>query len=445
MTLKEKLTAEPGFQYVIDSMELMSAPGRRRMLHQPLLTDPAQLQKEYDHLDRIVAILTNDDCNRHVVDLRHQLMQTHDIQGSLLNLAHHMTLEETELFEIKQFAFICMESLKTATVLGINDMLQLPPLDEVFRLLDPDNTGIANFYIYDSYHPDLAELRRQLKAKQTLLDNSRGDAEQNAPLQREINDLFDRQNHIQQEVIGQLSTQLHVYQATLQQALDAMAYTDFLMARATLAVDWHLCRPQLSDDATTFVQLWNPRLRHRNQSLKQRYQPVDIALRPGVCLFRARHQRLRPSGRRRLFLHRRRTKRDERTLLVRLRNHQNQRHRHPRRAATSAYPHRRARPNHQPHRRQSHRAVRRHPAGPPALVATHYSQLGLACRRLRVKGFVEGMSDQPLTPQNINSFMDYSLLPDESDDVPQEALRIATILHCNTELIQNASLFLKKI
>ena len=475
MTLKEKLTAEPGFQYVIDSMELMSAPGRRRMLHQPLLTDPAQLQKEYDHLDRIVAILTNDDCNRHVVDLRHQLMQTHDIQGSLLNLAHHMTLEETELFEIKQFAFICMESLKTATALGINDMLQLPPLDEVFRLLDPDNTGIANFYIYDSYHPDLAELRRQLKAKQTLLDNSRGDAEQNAPLQREINDLFDRQNHIQQEVIARLSTQLVTLQPTLQQALDAMAYTDFLMARATLAVDWHLCRPQLSDDATTFVQLWNPRLRHRNQSLKQRYQPVDIALRPGVCLITGANMAgktvlLKTVGIAQLLTQfacfvpaTSATVRLVDDVCFCIGDEQNEmnglssfaseiikisdtvtRAERQRLLILIDEPARTTNPIEGKAIVQSVATLLdRQPS--LTLITTHYSQLGLTCRRLRVKGFVEGMSDQPLTPQNINSFMDYSLLPDESDDVPQEALRIAAILHCNPELIQNAAHFLKKI
>jgi hypothetical protein len=45
------------------------------------------------------------------------------------------------------------------------------------------------------------------------------------------------------------------------------------------------------------------------------------------------------------------------------------------------------------------------------------------------------MSDLPLTPKNINHFIDYSLTEDTSDDVPQEALRIATILGCDEQLI----------
>jgi hypothetical protein len=52
-----------------------------------------------------------------------------------------------------------------------------------------------------------------------------------------------------------------------------------------------------------------------------------------------------------------------------------------------------------------------------------------------VKGFVEDMSDLPLNPQNINRFIDYSLTEDNSDDVSHEALRIATILQCDPEMI----------
>ena len=73
------------------------------------------------------------------------------------------------------------------------------------------------------------------------------------------------------------------------------------------------------------------------------------------------------------------------------------------------------------------------------LITTHYDQLGSNCRRLRVKGFVEDMENIPLTPQSINRFIDYSLTEDQSDDVPHEALRIASILQCDPEMIALAS------
>ena len=76
------------------------------------------------------------------------------------------------------------------------------------------------------------------------------------------------------------------------------------------------------------------------------------------------------------------------------------------------------------------------------LVTTHYSQLGLACRRLRVKGFVEELVDTPLTAENINRFIDYSLVEDDSDEVPHEALRIAEMLSCHPDLVSSARQFL---
>ena len=71
-------------------------------------------------------------------------------------------------------------------------------------------------------------------------------------------------------------------------------------------------------------------------------------------------------------------------------------------------------------------------------VCGHYSQLGVQCRRLRVRGFVENLCDMPLNPQNINRFIDYSLTEDNSDEVPHEALRIATILGCDSTLLDLA-------
>ena len=151
--LKDKISVEPGFQFVIDQMELMSAAGRRRMLMQPLVTDAVELEREYDNTGRVIGCLERAECKREVAVVRHQLMQMHDLQGSLANLSQRMVMEEIELFEIKNFAFLCMQTSAAAATLGIDDITALPDLDGVFSLLDPDGTRIPNFYIYDSYHP----------------------------------------------------------------------------------------------------------------------------------------------------------------------------------------------------------------------------------------------------------------------------------------------------
>ena len=474
MTIKDKITAEPGFQYVIDQLELMSAPGRRRMLQQPFVTDKAVLEREYDCTERVIGCLCREECNRAVAVIRHQLMQMHDIQGSLANLQQRTVMEEIELFEIKSFTFLAMETAKAAAEIGIGDILAIPDVGDVFSILDPDNTRIPNFYIYDSYHPELGGIRRQLKAKQTLLDSCKGSDDERAALQREVNDLFEQQNAVQQQVVAQLSEQLYGHWQPLQDAFDRMAYTDFLFARATMAKDWQLCRPQIGSSETRHTALWNPRLRRRNEELGLRYQPVDIALQRGVCLITGANMAgktvmLKTVGIAQLmaqFAMFVPAATAETTLfndvVFCIGDEQNEMN------GLSSFASEIIKISDTVTRAASERllilidepARTTNPVEGKAivqavaslldkqssttLITTHYSQLGLACRRLRVKGFVEGMNDVPLTPENINSFMDYSLLADDSDEVPQEALRIASILRCNSELLKTAEDFLNR-
>ena len=486
MTIKDKLTAEPGFAYVIDAMELMSSLGRSRMMSQPFCTDGAALEEEYRRIRTIITILDDKSLMRPVATIRHQLMQLHDLRGTIANLRHHNVLEEIELFELKNMAFLCMETLRAAASAGIDDIIAIPDMQPLFSLLDPDQTHIATFYIYDSYHPELPEIRRQLKAIQTQLDSlglcaSGHDdpyADQRVKLQLEFNDLFDRQNVIQQQVVAQLSEQLQDYTDILTAATEQMAYTDFLFAKATLSSRWGLTMPTLCDakqpDATSrYKALFNPRLMHRNEELKRRYQRVDISLTHGVTLITGANMAgktvlLKTVGIAQMMAQFGFFVPAEEAVvelvddvLFCIGDEQNEMN------GLSSFASEiikisdtitRSQQQHllilvdEPARTTNPiegKAIVQSLASlldgrsSITLVTTHYSQLGLACRRLRVRGFVETMSDSPLSPDNINDFMDYSLLADNSDEVPQEALRIAAILHCNEQLLSRAQQFLE--
>ena len=73
-----------------------------------------------------------------------------------------------------------------------------------------------------------------------------------------------------------------------------------------------------------------------------------------------------------------------------------------------------------------------------ALITTHYSGLDTPCRRLRVKGLKIKDNEQQITPDNINQFMDYSLVENHTDDVPKEAVTIAEIFGIDEEFLQIA-------
>lgn len=458
--LKDKLKEEPGFQYVIDGLELMSAVGKRILLNSVMHSAPATINAELDNIQLLLRLLLDDQYRRPMIELRHKMMELQDIQGTIAHLQHHTILDEVELFEIKNFAYLCMSTNQVAQELGIKDVLAVPNLEEVFELLDPDGTHIPNFYIYDSYHPELATLRKQLKQCQS------DDPElQN---QEQFNILFERQTAIQQEVITSLSEKLFSKADVMSVALERMGYIDVLYAKAVQARDWQLSRPTILDSSvarTTYKALFNPRLLHRNQKQNLRYQPIDIEVTKGVCLITganmagktvvlktlgvaqlmAQFAMYVPAAEAQVSL--------VEDVVFCIGDEQNEMN------GLSSYASeiikisnalKRTKTEHllvlidEPARTTNPiegKAIVQsiseilNSLDSLTLITTHYSQLGLQCKKLRVKGFMESMIDASLTPENINKYMDYSLQEDSSEDVPHEAFRIATILGCDETMI----------
>lgn len=77
-----------------------------------------------------------------------------------------------------------------------------------------------------------------------------------------------------------------------------------------------------------------------------------------------------------------------------------------------------------------------------SLITSHYSGIEAPCKKMRVKGFIKDKMNGPLTINNINECIDYSLIEDTHDSVPQEAMRIARILGIDEELLDKAELYL---
>ena len=456
MKIKELIKQDPGFQYVIDNMELMSSAGRRAMLDAEFVSDAPALESCWALMQKTAETVTDAGNVRAYNDLRHCLMQLHDLQGTLASLAGHQVLDEVELFEIKLLAHLGAKSAVALAALGLADDLPLPDLSDVSSLLDPDATGVVHFYIYDSYDSRLPELRRELKA----LQEHDGD-------QQRIAELIALQNEIQRQVCARLSDTLAQRHEALTDTLDTLAFTDFLLARVDLARRWSLVRPRLAS-TTSYTALFNPRLRERNAELGLRYQPVDIALPHGVTLVTGANMAgktvlLKSVGTAQLMVQcgffapaevAEIEPVDE--VLTSIGDEQNemnglssfaseiikisgivQRVRTSRILVLVDEPARTTNPVEGKALVQA-LILLLGKSESTSLVTTHYSQLGVQCRRLRVRGFVENLCDMPLNPQNINRFIDYSLTEDNTDEVPHEALRIATILGCDSTLLDLA-------
>ncbi|MBQ9637930.1 MAG: hypothetical protein IJV22_00020 [Bacteroidales bacterium] len=471
MTFRQQLSDNAALQYVADSLEIMSPAGRRCLMETPWMTEVAQLNEAMDHVQTLLVRLHRPDCAPLINDLRHCFMQLHDVQGTISRLRSHTLLDEVELFELKAFCHLCMQARKLCAQLEVQPITALPDLADLFALLDPDSTGVPHFYIYDSYHPDLPSLRAHLRAAQADLERQEQSGDE-AALDRAlalVTQLLGQQEEVQLAVIRRLSDQLHPHADRLATALDRMGRADLLLAKAVLADRWQLARPTFSPSATRLRGLYLPHLRHHNEALHLRYQPVDLDIAPGVCLITGANmagktvllkalacaQQMAQYG---LYV-----PAAQATLLpvdevaLCIGDEQNEMNglssfaseiikisttlqacRHRRLLVLIDEP---ARTTNPIEGKAIVQAVIQLQNSLPSLtlITTHYSGLGTDCRRLRVRGFVEQLVDAPLTPATINRYMDYSLTPDTGDDVPREALRIAAILGCDEPLVSLAT------
>ncbi len=58
-----------------------------------------------------------------------------------------------------------------------------------------------------------------------------------------------------------------------------------------------------------------------------------------------------------------------------------------------------------------------------SITTTHYSGIKTECYRLRVKGFIPNKTQTKLSLKDIPNQIDYSLIEDKEQKVPNEALR----------------------
>lgn len=466
MILKDKLKEEPGFQYIIEGMELMSSVGRSQLLASSMETSSTAINAELDRVQTMKDLLCDPEMQHPLADLKHRLMELQDIQGTITHLQHRVVLDEIELYEIKNFSYICMGASRAAGTLHIDAMLSIPDLAPVFEILDPDHTRIPSFYIYDSYHPELAAVRKQMRA---LKDTDTEDAAR-------FNELFNRQNDLQQEIITRLSDRLYPYAGLLSRALTQMGYADILLAKATQAHKWNLCRPQIQPFhkvTTRYEGLFNPRLQHHKLQQGLRYQPVDIEVSQGLCIITGANMAGKTVALKTMGIAQMMCQfgmfvpavKAEVALVDDIifcigdeQNEMNGLSSFASEIIKISTTLQRSRSEHllilidEPARTTNPvegkaivQAISQilNSRDSISLITTHYSQLGIPCRKLRVKGFLEQMVSAPLTPENINLYMDYSLIPDQSEDVPLEALRIAAILGCDPDMISLAEEKLK--
>ena len=466
MTIKEAANQNSGFQYVVESLELLAGVSRRILYNTDFSADPMALQKQWDDTEFLLRTLKQDCDTGAVRSLGHSLMQVRDISTTLRNCGNGVVLDDIQLFEIKNFSMLCSKIRADVETLDLNRIVDIGDFTHVVSLLDPDRTGVPHFYIYDSYDSRLPQIRRELRALQA---GNAGGTEN-----PRLAELWQQNADMENDIRTKLSETLQPFAGQLVDTLQKIGDFDILLAKARLAMNENLCKPAVSEKVD-FQGLFNMRLRNLLKEQQLEFQPVDIESDHGLCLVTGANMAgktvlLKSLGTAQLmaqfgfFVPARKAdiplvddvvfcigdEQDEMNGLSSFASEILKINGIIERAKTERLlvlvdePARTTNPVEGMAIVKAVAVFLSH-RNSFSFMTTHYSGLNVDCKKLRVRGLRKDIEDlETVTPQNINSFIDYTLVEDSSENVPREAIRIAEIFGFDRNVLENAKEFLGK-
>lgn len=257
-----------GFEYLLQRVDVQSPVGRERLFQQEAFA-PGREDALYEELGRVESVkryLQEGDAGAVISKLRLKFSQVWDIRNTF-SMVEKGAVDDVQLFEIKRFAFLIRE---IAALCESFPFLcgGFPDLSGVIDLLDPRRENLPTFHIYNEYSPLLAEKRKALAAL--------AEDEDTSALQGECEAL-------EAKIRAGLCLDLRPFLGDLRAAMDKVAYTDVLVAKAVLAVAYGLEMPERAG-GMVFEGLFNPVVKEILEKEGHRYQAVDVRLNEEVCL-----------------------------------------------------------------------------------------------------------------------------------------------------------------
>lgn len=283
--LNELQQSQIGFDFILEQLEVITPFGKEKVKHLRLFNRGEQsvLQKELDDLERTIACIKQGPLV--FLELKKYLHPLKDVRGSLRKCRNLDTLDDVELFEIKQFSLRMEDVLSTYKEFNLNvEKVLIHSLNDVVCILNPHPVVTPSFYIYDSYSETLSEIRKiKKKLEDEILHSS--DADKREELRKERQKVVILEEEEELRIRKKLTREISEHVNKFEETIESLAQLDVLMAKAALAINWNACKPELAQSSEIiFEDMVNPMV---DSLLKQRgksFVPVSIHLCAGPTI-----------------------------------------------------------------------------------------------------------------------------------------------------------------
>ena len=260
MQLRKLIDSPCGLRFMIDNLCTHSSYSRKLLLESKMMYDRTTIEKSYSVLKEFYKVVENNEDKNVVQTLQFKLCNLKDINNTISRLASSAVIDDIELFEVKNLALLSADVKNILEKLNLDKVIEIPVLEDVVKILDPDGLRIATFYIYDSYSEELTSLRRSLKGKDFCQE-----------------EIYNKVSEIEDEIRTRLSEELKPYASLLCKTLNVMADVDLNLAKALQIKEMGLCFPTLAPDkVVSYKGIFHPEVKHILEKEKRKYQKVNI-------------------------------------------------------------------------------------------------------------------------------------------------------------------------
>ena len=260
MQLRKLIDSPCGLRFILDELCTHSSYSRKLLLESTMMHDRESIEKSYSVLKEFYHVVENDDNKNAIQTLQFKLCKLKDINNTISRLSSSTVIDDIELYEVKSLALLSADVKNILETLNLINVIEIPTLDDVVKILDPDGLRIATFYIYDSYSEELAVLRKKLKEKDFYQE-----------------EIYNKVMEVEDAIRAKLSEALKPFVSTLCEALNALADVDLNLAKALQMKELGLCFPTISNDnVATYKGIFHPEVKNILDKEKREYQKVDI-------------------------------------------------------------------------------------------------------------------------------------------------------------------------
>lgn len=464
MLLKNAIEEINGLRFMIDKLDIQSSWAKRILLDSPYLHSAEEINTELNKVEQTCQFLNQAKSSDIIDKICLKLMQTKNIRGTIKRIFEQQNLDDIELFEIKTLA-LAVSEIRDLLQEGKFNIIRLPDLEAVINLLDPEGMRVPYFYVYDAYSKELAILRKKIKNIQMNPDAH----------EEKLENLQYEHTLIEDRIREELSIQIQQYKQEIKDAFQNIAVLDILIAKGKQVIELGLQKPNVAQEITTYKKIFNPQVQDALSHEGKKYQPIDIRIEKKACLISGANMAGKSVILRTVALAQALfqfgfyipAEEAEIALVDKISlcigDEQNEL------KGLSSYASEILRIN---------TIIQEIKAGKEALVlidelarttnpeegkaivnavlefmtthhcraliTSHYSGIKANCNRLRVKGFIKDKVNGVLNVNNINEYIDYSLVEDTGDNVPQGATRIARMLGVDEELLDKVEQYMEQ-